>query len=57
MKTVNVQREVDDYQNNEKIEDQCPRVCMSTWDYAPTSCLMFSPGTWSFWENVFNMMY
>ena len=55
MKNINVQHEVDDYQKNEKIEDQCPRVCTSAREYALTICLIFGPDTWRFWKNVLDM--
>ena len=54
MKNVNVQREVDDYQKNEKIEDLYPHVGTSTGEDAPIICLVFGPGTWDFWMNVFS---
>ena len=35
MKNKNVQHEVDYYQKNEKIEDQCPHVCTSVRECNP----------------------
>ena len=45
MKYINVQREVEYCQKNEKIEDLCPRVCMFIRELYPVFCLVFYPGT------------
>ena len=55
MKNINVQCKVDDYQKNEKIEDQCPRVGTSVRECNPVFCLTFYPGMWGFWKNILNM--
>ena len=57
MKNVNIQREVEYCQKNEKIEDLCPHVCMSIREFNPVFCLVFNPGTWGFWGNVLGTRY
>ena len=57
MKNVNVQREVEYCQNNEKIEDLCPRVCTSIRERNPIFCLIFYPGTWDRWMIVLKTMF
>ena len=54
MKNENVHDKVCDYQNNEKIEDQCPPVCTSVRERIPYWCPLYYPGTWEFWKIVFN---
>ena len=45
MKNVNVQYEIEYCQNNEKIEDLSPPVCMSIRERNPAYCPVLYPGT------------
>ena len=56
MKDINIQREVEYCQKNEKIEDLCPRVCTSIRECNPVFCLVFYPGMRDCWMIILNMM-
>ena len=57
MKNQNVQCKVDNYQYDEKVEDQCPHVCISIQEDVLIVCLVVSPGRWSYCDDPINVRF